>query len=124
MCGKILIVDDQEAIRNLLRLTLAPFDCQLYEADNSDDALRLVNDVRPDLVVLDVMLPGTMDGYQVCEKIKSHAQTRSIFVVMLTARAQVADIEKGEAVAADEYIIKPFSPCELRERISKICGSL
>ena len=124
MCAKILIVDDQQAIRDLLRLTLEPFDCQLYEADNSDDALRLINNDRPDLVLLDVMLPGTMDGYQVCEKIKSHTQTRSIFVILLTARGQAADIERGEAVAADEYIVKPFSPVDLRERIGKICQTL
>lgn len=125
MCKKILIVDDQDAIRELLRLTLESFeDCKLHEADNADDALRLVSDIKPDLVVLDVMLPGTMDGYQVCERIKSDAQTRSIFVVLLTARAQLSDIEKGEAVGADDYIVKPFSPGQLKQRITDICDKL
>ncbi|MGD8570060.1 MAG: response regulator [Gammaproteobacteria bacterium] len=125
MCKQILIVDDQDAIRELLRLTLASFhDCKLYEADNSDEAMRLINDVRPDLVLLDVMLPGTMDGYQLCERIKSNAQTRSIVVVLLTARAQQSDIEKGGAVGADDYIVKPFSPGQLKQRITEICDNL
>lgn len=124
MCRKILIVDDQEAIRDLLRMTLDVIDCQLYEADNGDDALRMVQDVKPDLLVLDVMLPGTLNGYQVCERIKASAQTRSTVVILLTARGQLADREKGEAVGADDYIVKPFSPGELRERVNKICATL
>ncbi|MGD8558155.1 MAG: response regulator [Gammaproteobacteria bacterium] len=118
----ILIVDDQEAIRDLLRMTLGTVDYQLDEADSSELALQKITQLKPDLVLLDVMLPGSLDGYQLCERIKSDEDTRSIVVILLTARGQVMDIEKGKAVGADDYIVKPFSPAELKERIVSVCG--
>jgi DNA-binding response OmpR family regulator len=118
----ILIVDDQEAIRDLLRMTLGSVDYQLDEADSSELALQKITQLKPDLVLLDVMLPGSLDGYQLCERIKSDEDTRSIVVILLTARGQVMDIEKGKAVGADDYIVKPFSPAELKERIVSVCG--
>lgn len=115
MSGKrlILIVEDQSELRKLIRMTLAPLDCELHEAETGLDALAKVRSLRPAVVILDVMLPGGIDGYQVCQAIKSDPQTRLTRVIMVTARGQKSDIEEGRRVMADCYLVKPFSPMQL-----------
>lgn len=117
MTEKLLIVDDIGELRKLLRFTLGYGIYRIYEADNGEEALRLVHSVVPDVVVLDVMLPGGLDGLQICEAIKSDPKFKSIFVVLLSARGQKADIEKGQQAGTDAYIVKPFSPAHLIEVI-------
>ncbi len=73
--------------------------------------------VKPHLMLLDVMMPGLLDGYQVCKRIKQDPNLRHIKVIMLTARGQASDLEMGEAAGADAYLVKPFSPLELIERV-------
>lgn len=114
---KLLIVDDIGQLRKLLRLTLGYGIYNMYEADNGKDALQLAQSIAPDVIVLDVMLPGGLDGFQICEAIKRDAKLKSIFVVLLTACGQKADIEKGKQVGADAYVVKPFSPAHLIEVI-------
>jgi CheY-like chemotaxis protein len=114
---KLLIVDDIGQLRKLLRLTLGYGIYNMYEADNGKDALELARTITPDVMVLDVMLPGGLDGFQICEEIKSDPKLKAIFVVLLTARGQKEDIEKGKQVGADSYIVKPFSPAHLIEII-------
>lgn len=110
---KILIVEDKRDVRNLLRLTL-PFDeFQTREADNGADALPLIRDWHPDLVLLDILMPGSMNGLDVCREVKGDQQLRDILVILLTALGQKSDIENGTATGADAYIVKPFSPSEL-----------
>ncbi|MGE5469496.1 MAG: response regulator [Bacteroidota bacterium] len=114
---QILIVDDQSDLRKLIRMTLEPLGCDLHEAENGLAALSLVRSVKPEVVILDAMMPGGVDGYQVCQAIKSDPQTRRIKVIMVTARGQKTDIEEGQRVMADCYLVKPFSPLRLIEEV-------
>jgi CheY-like chemotaxis protein len=73
--------------------------------------------VNPHLMLLDVMMPGLLDGYQVCQRIKQDPALKHIKVIMLTARGQASDLEMGESAGADAYLVKPFSPLELIDRV-------
>jgi CheY-like chemotaxis protein len=117
MAQRILIVDDQPDIRRLVRMTLELTDCELHEAVDGAGAWVAVRELQPDLVLLDVMMPGTLDGYEVCARIKQDPVLARTRVVLLTARGQAGDIEAGRAVGADGYLIKPFSPLELIEQV-------
>ena len=119
MLKKILIVDDNEFIRELIRLALDYEDYQLFEAGDAVQALQLIQEISPDLVILDVMLPGGMDGFQICGIIKSDTKQNNPHVILLTARGQVSDKQKGEAAGADGYLVKPFSPIYLKEYVAK-----
>ncbi len=116
-----LIVDDQPDIRKLILMTMESEDFQLHEADNGVDALRLAQNLRPAVVLLDVMMPGGLDGYQVCEKIKTDEVLRHVTkVVLLTARGQRTDIERGQLAGCDAYLVKPFSPIELLDTVDRL----
>lgn len=115
---KILLVDDDPRIRSLVAATLGK-EYVVLHASSGEEALRLVKEEKPDLVLLDIMMPG-MDGYEVCFQIKSSPETRQIAVVMLTAKAERDEILKGFEAGADDYFTKPFSPRALLEKISQI----
>jgi DNA-binding response OmpR family regulator len=117
MTHRILIVEDQPDICKLIRMTLEFGDFEIHEAHDGETGLNMVRAIRPAIVLLDVMMPGLLDGYQVCTRIKQDPELRSIQVVMLTARGQVSDLAAGEAAGADAYLVKPFSPLELIERV-------
>jgi CheY-like chemotaxis protein len=121
MAKRILIVDDQEDLRKLVRMTLEAPDYALHEAENGAHALDLLPQLWPDLVVLDVMLPGGMDGIEVCEAIKHRTGMTHIKVLLLSAKGQRSDLERGRHAGADGYLVKPFSPLEL---IQKVAGLL
>jgi two-component system, OmpR family, phosphate regulon response regulator PhoB len=95
---------------------------EIHEAADGAFGLRMAGAVKPDLMLLDVMMPGELDGLQVCERIKTDPATRDIKVVLLTARGQVRDREAGQQAGADEYLVKPFSPLQLIETIEKLLG--
>lgn len=113
----ILIVEDQADIRSLIRMTLEMGDNEIHEAENGDSGWHMVKALRPDLVLLDVMMPGTLDGYQVCQKIRGEPAFRDLPVIMLTARGQQSDFEMGRKVGATAYLTKPFSPLELIDTV-------
>ena len=113
---KILIVDDEENIVKLIRLTLGSEGYEIFEALNGEDALEKVNEFMPDIVVLDLMMPK-MDGYEVCKRLKENALTRNIPIIMLTAKGSLNDKLKGLKVGAEDYLIKPFNTMELRARV-------
>lgn len=117
---RILIVEDQPDIRKLIRMTLEfePYD--VHEAADGVTGLRVAGEVRPDLMLLDVMMPGELDGLQVCRKIKSDPELKAIRVILLTARGQARDLEAGREAGADEYLVKPFSPLQLIETIERL----
>lgn len=117
---KILIVEDQEEIRELIRVTLEFDDYEIQEAPNGDEGLRKAASFCPDLVLLDVMMPGGLNGLQVCQRIKSDAALKRTKVILLTARGQESDRQAGLQAGADEYLIKPFSPLELMKVIGKV----
>ena len=109
---KILVVDDQPEIRRLLHVSLGRF-YQVIEAADGMAALTAMHAHQPRLVLLDVMMPGTIDGLTVLDVIRSYPQTRHVAVAMLTARGQVADREVAMARGADAYFTKPFSPLQV-----------
>lgn len=113
----ILIVDDQGELRKLVRMTLEFSDFELHEAENGLRALALAHAIQPDLVILDVMMPGEVNGYQVCEKLKQNHAGKIPYVMLLTARGQESDVEEGNRVGAECYLVKPFSPLELIEKV-------
>jgi two-component system alkaline phosphatase synthesis response regulator PhoP len=122
MSRKLLVVDDEMYILNILDFTLGSEGFEVITAANGEEALRKVNQLRPDLVVLDVMMPK-VDGFEVCRAIKSKTETSHIPVILLTARDRAADRKKGEEVRCDAYMTKPFNPQKLVERIRELIGS-
>jgi CheY-like chemotaxis protein len=120
---RVLIVEDQSDIRKLIRMTLEFEDYEIHEAADGAFGLNMVQAVRPDLVLLDVMMPGELDGLQVCQRIKADPTLQHIKVVLLTARGQARDREAGAAARADEYLVKPFSPLQLIETIERLMAA-
>lgn len=117
MAHRILITEDQPDICKLIRMTLEFGDFEIHEAHDGETGLSMARAVKPHLMLLDVMMPGLLDGYQVCKRIKQDPALSHIKVIMLTARGQASDLEMGEAAGADAYLVKPFSPLELIERV-------
>ena len=109
---RVLIVDDDPLIRGVVRAVLEDGAYDLEEADSGEEALRVASRRPPDLVLLDVMMPG-MDGFAVAEQIKGDPDLSSAVVVMLTAKDAPEDRRRGMASGADMYFTKPFSPLEL-----------
>jgi CheY-like chemotaxis protein len=125
MKPKALIVDDQDDIRKLIMITMECGDFDLHEADNGEDAWHIAQGLRPAVVLLDVMMPGGMDGYQVCAKIKADPVLKSITkVILLTARGQLTDVAQGNAVGCDAYLVKPFSPLELLGIVDRLVAQV
>ena len=113
---KVLLVDDHEEIRRLMRIALGK-EFDVIEAGTGDEALEMIRQERPHLVLLDIMMPGGLDGLDVLKIVKSTPELADTLVVMLTARGQNRDQEAGIARGADGYFIKPFSPLTLRDFI-------
>lgn len=116
---KILIVDDEVHIRDIIRFRLQVEGFVTLEAKNGQEAKeRIVND-KPDLVVLDIMMPD-MDGWAVCDFARNQPESKDLPIVMLTARTEIKDKIHGMQVGANDYLTKPFSPNELVDRIKKL----
>lgn len=113
---KILVVDDEERIRRLLRMYLEKEGYEVEEAEDGETALRMALDQNYDLIVLDLMLPG-MDGTEVCSRLR---QKKATPVLMLTAKGEEVNRVHGFEVGADDYVVKPFSPREVMYRIKAI----
>lgn len=113
---KILVIDDEEDILELVRYNLSKESFQVVAANAGEAALELARTNVPDLILLDLMLPG-IDGLEVCRRLKSDPDTNRIPIVMLTAKSEDADIVTGLELGADDYITKPFSPRVLLARI-------
>jgi two-component system alkaline phosphatase synthesis response regulator PhoP len=121
---KILIVDDEAHIRLLIEQTLEDLEDQGVElllATNGEEALGIIQAERPPLVFLDVMMPK-MSGFEVCRTVKREWGLQDVTIVMLTAKGQESDRQKGEAVGADTYITKPFDPDELLKLTEQVLG--
>jgi len=117
--ARILIVDDHADIRRLIRMTLQQR-YEVIEAPNGVAALELARSVQPDLLVLDVMMPGELDGYKVLQAIRADPHISGMRVVILTARGQASDYLDGLEAGADAYVIKPFSPHQLLGEIERL----
>ena len=109
---KILIVDDEAHIRMLIEQTLEELedhDVEFLTAENGETALEIIQEEKPDLVFLDVMMPK-MNGMEVCRRVKKELGMHNVFIVLLTAKGQEMDRQKGQEVGADVYMTKPFDP--------------
>ena len=118
MAKKLLIVEDSDDVRRLLRMTFDSVEYAIHEAANGTDAVRIAREILPDVIVMDVTMPGAIDGLRACEIIKSDDRLQSSFVVMVTARGRAQDLERGYAAGADAYLVKPFSPMRLTDVIA------
>lgn len=117
--ARILIADDERDIRDLITFTLNYAGHEVVTASDGEEAYNLARQVLPDLILLDVRMPR-MDGYEACEKIKADETTRHIPVVFLSAKGQESEVRTGLDVGAAEYIVKPFAPALLSERVRSI----
>jgi two-component system alkaline phosphatase synthesis response regulator PhoP/two-component system response regulator VicR len=120
---KILAVDDEKHIVRLVQVNLERAGYQVLTAYDGIDALEKVKAEKPDMIVCDVMMPR-MDGFEVLRNLKADAGTRDIPVIMLTAKAQDADVFKGWQSGVDAYLTKPFNPMELLAFVKRIFKSL
>jgi len=119
---KILVVDDDSNMRTLLLETLEEFEdygIELLTAENGEEALEIIKTKKPDLVILDVMMPG-ISGFEVCNTVKNILELRDIYILLLTAKSQNTDRNTGYDAGADGYMTKPFVPDELTKVVSKI----
>ena len=113
---RVLVVDDEESVRELIELYLRKEGFEVIHARDGKEALRLNGEHHPDLIILDLMLPG-LDGWEVCRQIRS---TSKVPIIMLTARAEEVDRIVGLELGADDYVVKPFSPRELVARVKAV----
>lgn len=119
---KLLIVDDESHIRMLIEQTLEELEdegVELLFAENGEQALEMIQRERPNLVFLDVMMPK-MNGMQVCEKVKKELGLHEVYIILLTAKGQEIDRQKGLEMGADRYMTKPFDPDEMLEIATEI----
>jgi CheY-like chemotaxis protein len=119
---KILIVDDQEEIRDLVEKTLRRTDRKVYKADSGKKAIEIARAQKPDLIMMDIMMPGTIDGLEATRALKNDPVTKDCIVIMLTAKSRASDIGRAAEVGADGYFTKPFSPLELLRKVDELIG--
>ena len=119
MSKKILIVDDEPSIVISLEFLMEQKGYKLQVARTGDEAMRAIHDFKPDLVLLDVMLPHK-NGFEICQYIRSNPELAAMKIILLPARGRKQDIEKGLALGADEYMTKPFSTKELVQTVENM----
>ena len=118
----VLIADDEHNIRHILDFSLNAEGFDVLSAHNGEDALAMAREHRPDLIILDVMMPGR-GGIETCRALKEDIETAGIPVILLTARAGQADRQAGNEAGADQYITKPFSPQKVIETVQLLLGA-
>ena len=122
--SKILIVDDESHIRLLIEQTLEELEdagVEIMTSDNGADALETIKTEKPNLVFLDVMMPR-MNGFDVCQTVKRELNLNEVYIIMLTAKGQEYDRQRGAEVGADVYMTKPFDPDELLAQARQVLG--
>ena len=117
--AKIAVIEDEADILEVIEYSLSKEGFGVCTALDGEEGLALVKKELPDLVVLDLMLPG-IDGIEICRKLKSDSATRSISIIMVTAKGEESDIVLGLGIGADDYVVKPFSPRELTARVKSV----
>ena len=119
---KILVVDDQLEVRELVKVTLRSDDYKVIQAESGEKAVEVARSEKPDLIIMDIMMPGGMDGLEATRILKNDSKTKDCQIIMLTAKGQQFDREKGFEAGADDYFVKPFSPLELIKKVEEILG--
>ena len=115
----VLVADDDRDIRELVAFKLAQAGYEVLSAEDGPSALAAARERQPDLAVIDVMMPG-MSGLDLCRELRRAPVGAAVPVILLTAKAQEGDVERGFAVGADDYVVKPFSPRELVRRVQAV----
>ena len=119
--AKILIAEDDAAVRSLIRMTLDSGQTEILEVEDGTAALELARKELPELIFLDWSMPGST-GIEVCRTLRENPETAQIKVVLLTARSERSDREAGFEAGADDYITKPFSPLQLLDKVTEVLG--
>ncbi len=117
----VLVVDDEPMARTLLRLMLVRAGFDVSEAEDGYDALERIKEEIPDLVILDVMMPG-LDGFSVCRAVRESARTAHLPVIMLSAKTDLDSVNRGLRAGANKYLTKPISPDELARQVRSVLG--
>lgn len=116
---KILVIDDQRTIRELIQAALRSAQWQILQAESGEKGVEVARQEKPDLVLLDIMLPEGIDGFEVARTLKQDPRTREIPIVALTAKVQQTDREEAFRAGVDDYLAKPFGLQELRQKIRR-----
>ena len=119
--ARILIAEDERDIRDLITFTLRFAGHEVIATSNGEEAFQTANKEIPDLILLDVRMPR-MNGYEACANIKANQATENIPIIFLSAKGQENEVKTGIEAGAEEYILKPFSPDQLTERITQVLG--
>ena len=119
--GRVLVVDDDDVIRQLITVNLELEGFEVTTAVDGQDCLDKVKDARPDVITLDIMMPR-LDGWEAAGRLRADPETADIKVVLLSARAQEADLARGSRIGVDAYLTKPFDPDELIETVRRLAG--
>ena len=117
---KILIVDDYLEVRELVEVTLRSGDYQVLQAENGRKAIEIAKAEKPDLIIMDIMMPGDIDGLGATRALKNDPETKGCPIIMLTAKGQEDDIKQGLQAGADNYFVKPFSPLQLIKKVEEV----
>jgi CheY-like chemotaxis protein len=117
--GRVLVVDDDDVIRQLITVNLELEGFDVFTAVDGQDALDKVKEARPHVVTLDVMMPR-IDGWEAAARLRADPETSHVKVILLSARAQEADIQRGERIGVDAYLTKPFDPDELIDMVRRL----
>ena len=119
--GRVLVVDDDDVIRQLITVNLELEGFDVMTAFDGQDCLDKVKDVMPDVITLDIMMPR-LDGWEAASRLRADPATAGIKVVLLSARAQEADLQRGSRIGVDAYLTKPFDPDELIATVRRLAG--
>ena len=119
---KVLICDDYAEVRDLIEVTLSMGRYQILHAENGDKALEIAKTEIPDLILMDVVMPGKTNGLEATRIIKNDQETKGCKIIMLTSLGHDADRAAGLVAGADDYLIKPFSPLELIKKVEELIG--
>ena len=122
MTKKILIVDDQPEVSRLLEIVLLREDRELLFAATGEEGLKAARHSLPDLVLLDIMMPGELDGYEVARRLKKDPATAGAHLLVMTAKVREQDRREAFAAGADDYISKPFDVIDLKTRVDRVLG--
>ena len=119
--GRVLVVDDDDVIRQLIRVNLELEGFEVHTAHDGEDALAKAVALKPDVITLDIMMPR-LDGWDAAAKLRADPETAHIKVVLLSARAQEADLRRGSRIGVDAYLTKPFDPYELIDTVRRLAA--
>jgi two-component system alkaline phosphatase synthesis response regulator PhoP len=120
---KVLVAEDEPDIRGLIKFSLEFIGLEVVEVSNGQEAVRWAAQEQPDLILMDVRMPR-LTGYEACKQLKAQESTKQIPIVFLSARGQEAEIKYGLGLGAEEYILKPFAPDQLQQRVRSILERL